>query len=232
MGSGYGGITRGGSSGTYTYSTIAGREFMPVNHVSWYDSLRFVNWLHNGQPTGVQDSTTTEDGAYTFSGPTSVGERNEGALFVLPNEDEWYKAAYYDVVSMSYFDYPAGSDEETTCALPGADHNAANCWPAVGDLTDVGSYTESASPNGSFDQGGNVWEWNETIIGSGRGLRGGSFSNNPGNLAASNRYDAIYPTDENNNAGFRVARTPEPGAALLGVCALLTLALLRRHQHR
>jgi hypothetical protein len=30
----YGGITRAGSSGSYSYSTIAGRENMPVNYVS------------------------------------------------------------------------------------------------------------------------------------------------------------------------------------------------------
>jgi hypothetical protein len=37
-----------------------------VNHVSWYDAVRFANWLHNGQPTGAQDNTTTEGGAYTL----------------------------------------------------------------------------------------------------------------------------------------------------------------------
>jgi formylglycine-generating enzyme required for sulfatase activity len=88
-----GGITRSGSSGSYTYSTIVGREDMPVNWVSFYDNLRFANWLHNGQPTGAQDSTTTEDGAYTFSSATSVGARNAGATIFLPSEDEWYKAA-------------------------------------------------------------------------------------------------------------------------------------------
>ena len=49
MGSGFGGITRSGSSGSYSYSAIAGRENMPVNFVSFYDSLRFANWLGNGQ---------------------------------------------------------------------------------------------------------------------------------------------------------------------------------------
>ena len=52
--------------GSYTYSAIGGREDMPVNYVSCWDSLRFANWLHNGQPAGAQDSTTTEDGAYTL----------------------------------------------------------------------------------------------------------------------------------------------------------------------
>ena len=52
----FGGITRSGSSGSFSYSAIAGRESMPVNFVDFYDSVRFANWLHNGQPTGAQDS--------------------------------------------------------------------------------------------------------------------------------------------------------------------------------
>ena len=51
-----------------------------MNYVSFYDALRFANWLHNGQPSGPQDSTTTEDGAYTFSGIWTVGERNAGQV--------------------------------------------------------------------------------------------------------------------------------------------------------
>ena len=98
MGSGYGGITRSGSSGSYTYSAIADWENMPVNYVSFWDALRFANWLHNGQPTGAQDDSTTEDGAYTLTPGhrEQSRQRNAGARVFLPSEDEWYKAAYYD----------------------------------------------------------------------------------------------------------------------------------------
>src|SRR5262245_9564119 len=86
----------------YGYSAVAGRESMPVTFVSFYPALRFVNWLYNGQPTGKQDSTTTEDGAYTLLGglPDMDVTRNAGATIVLPSRDEWYKAAYYDAVAM------------------------------------------------------------------------------------------------------------------------------------
>jgi formylglycine-generating enzyme required for sulfatase activity len=219
MGSGIGGITRSGSSGSYTYSTIAGREDMPVNYVSFYDSLRFANWLHNGQPTGAQDSTTTEDGTYDMKvWPYS---RKAGPRIFLTSEDEWYKAAYY-AGSDSYYEYPAGSDTETTCAVPGATANTANCDYAVNNLTDAGSYTGSASPSGTFDQGGNVWEWNEAISGSNRGARGGGYASTPAGLAASGRGDC-HPPLELNFVGFRVARrvppvpsVSGPGAALLG----------------
>jgi formylglycine-generating enzyme required for sulfatase activity len=234
MGSGYGGITRSGSSGSYTYSTIAGRKDMPVNYVSWYDSLRFANWLHNGQPTGAQDSTTTEDGAYTMITESYPGgpfiTRNSGATIFLTSEDEWYKAAYYDALSTSYFDYPTGTDTQTTCEAAPGGANSANCNNVVGDLTDVGSYTGSASPNGTFDQAGNVWEWNEALHNSTtRGERGGSFGIvfSPDDLMAWYRSDG-HPTNEYDYLGFRVAMIPEPGTGLLVMTGMLGLAALRR----
>ncbi len=224
-----GGITRSGSSGSFTYNAIAGREDKPVNWVSFYDALRFTNWLHNGQPTGVQDNTTTEDGAYTIT-PLGIADnsitRNPGATIFLPGDDEWYKAAYYDAVSMSYFGYPAATHTQTVCATPGATPNTANCGmptPAVGDLTDVGSYAGSASPNGTFDQGGNVAEWNEDIFVSFRGQRGGSWGGSAVRLAASSGA-ASAPTRESGGLGFRVASIPEPGESLLVMTGILGLA--------
>ena len=43
--------------------------------------------------------------------------------------------------------------------------------------TEVGQFELSDSPYGTFDQGGNIYEWNEAILHeSYRGFRGGSFS--------------------------------------------------------
>jgi formylglycine-generating enzyme required for sulfatase activity len=211
---------------------MVGREDMPVNYVSFYESLRFANWLHNGQPTGAQDGTTTEDGGYDMSLGTNVIRKVGAATVFLTSEDEWYKAAYYDAGSKSYFEYPAGSDAPTTCEAPGATANTANCAGAVGDLTEVGSYTNSASASGTFDQGGNVWEVNEEDIvgdGSQRGLRGGSGHDNnpPSDLAAARRWAVFASYRGERFIGFRVATVPEPDAWLLGVTALLAVAGLR-----
>ena len=43
-----GGITRCSSPGSFTYSTIASRESVPVVHASFYYALQSINWLHNG----------------------------------------------------------------------------------------------------------------------------------------------------------------------------------------
>ncbi len=234
MGSGFGGITRSGSPGSYTYAAIAGRLNKPVNYVSFYDSLRFVNWLNNGQGSG-----DTETGTYTITATAIANNsitRNAGANVFLTSEDEWYKAAYYDAATMSYFDYPVGSDVPPGCTTPGAATNTANCLNVVGDVIGVGRYTGSASPNGTFDQGGNVWEHNEAIfLVSGRGNRGGSFLGSTNNLAAFNRAGGD-PSIGNNSIGFRVA-SPDPGSppvpslSPLGIamlCSLLCLVSLRR----
>ena len=224
MGGAFGGITRSGSSGSYTYSTIAGRENVAVNFVSWYDSIRFANWLHNGQGAG-----DTETGAYTLLGGTPTPSnglsitRNAGALWFLPSEDEWYKAAYHknDGATGNYFDYPTASDTAPTAEVPAGGGNSANYDFAVGDFTDGGAYTDSASPYGTFDQAGNVWEWNEALVsGSFRGLRGGSFNNNTASLQSSSRPN-INPT---SGFGFRVATVPEPSTAVLAIVGMIGVA--------
>jgi formylglycine-generating enzyme required for sulfatase activity len=222
MGSGFGGITRDGSPGSYTYAAIPGREQMPVGFISFYDALRFANWLHNGQPTGAQDATTTENGAYDMSLGVDV-DRKPGARVFLTSEDEWYKAAYFN--GTVYFDYPAGTSTETGCVVPSATANTANCWGAVGDFTAVGSYTGSPSPYGTFDQGGNAWEWNEARSSSTRGLRSGRFADGVGFLRASYR-GFEGPTIERLAFGFRVASLPAPQVPSLGLASRLVMASL------
>ena len=201
------GITQTGSSGNFSYSVTSGFENKPVVYVSWFDAARFANWMMNGQGSGDM-----ETGAYTLNGATSgIITANIGAQVYLPSEDEWYKAAYYSAANTSYSLYPNGQDTITT-----AD---ANYGGAVGSTTDVGSYTGDGSSYGTFDQGGNVWEWNDAVIsGSSRGLRGGSFLDDEYDLRASSRFN-FGPTGEDYNIGFRVASVPEPTSLLLTMLA-------------
>lgn len=238
MGTGSGGIARTGASGNFSYSAAAGRENRAVNFISFYDALRFANWLHNGQPVGAQGNTTTEDGAYTI---TALGltlnsiSRNPGANVFLTSEDEWYKAAYYDQDSASFYDYANHDGTQMVCGLPGPGPSKANCGNVVGDVTAVGAYMEAMSPNGTFDQGGNLLEWNESQSGSSkRVLRSGSFTAGSSvTLSAASRIAGNPGFPGQEFVGFRVATViPEPSTGLLVGGGLLGLAGQRRHSAR
>ncbi|MHC4697005.1 MAG: formylglycine-generating enzyme family protein [Planctomycetota bacterium] len=243
-----GGVVRSGFPGSYTYSVRPGRDDTPVDFVSFYDALRFANWLHNDQQTGAQDDTTTEDGVYDVSlGPGAV--RKDGARVFLPTEDEWYKAAYYKGggTDAGYWDYATQSNALPTKEPPPGGSNSAN-YDRIDDpghplhhLTDVGAYTSSVSPYGTFDQTGNVWEWNEALIGATRGLRGGSWMWGAGDLPAYFRYSTT-PTVECDCIGFRLATALESNLVptvsewRVGVMTLLILtagvAILRQTRRR
>ncbi len=233
------GITRSGASGNYVYSVkpnfgAYSYADKPVVAVSWFDALRFVNWLHNGQPTGSQNAATTEDGAYTFTGASSVGPRNADAIWFLPNENEWYKAAYYDADNQLYYDYPTGTDLMPDNNMPPLDSgNSANSDNTFDPrpLYDVGSYALSASPYGTLNQGGNAWEWTETAVESLRVFRGGGFSAHQLGMLATTRATNNPSATNNVSIGFRVATVPEPstcGLATIGVVALLFTRRQRR----
>ena len=214
----------------YSYSVAPDYANRPVNFVSWYSCLRFCNWLHNGQPTGVQDATTTEDGAYNMSLGDSV-VRKPGARVWLPSENEWYKAAYHknDGVTGNYFDYPTSNDTvpgrdglETTNPGNNANHTYNSNF-LIGPpyyRTVIGEFELSDSPYGTFDQGGNINEWNETLIeSSSRGYRGGAFNSYSGFLK-SDVQSYNTPNTQNHYIGFRVASVPVacPSADLTNDC--------------
>lgn len=193
------------------YAVIAGKENKPVAFISWLSAARFVNWLNNGQGNG-----DTETGAYTMtpSDPFALGVvRNPGAKIFLPTADEWYKAAYYDPTTQTYFKYATSSSTPPIPVPPPGGPNSANFLSAVGQVTDVGAYTFSSSPYGTFDQSGNLYEWMETSLPSKTRLTGGGGYHSPdfflSPLIFPHDFDASYLHDD---VGFRVASVPEPSA--------------------
>lgn len=249
------GILQGGSSGSYTYSVVGSGD-RPVTFVSWFDAARFANWLHNGQPTGAQTSATTENGAYSLFGATSgIGfAKNPEATYWIPSENEWYKAAYYQPTAeggpaSGYWLYPTrsntqptsrnGSDTDPNSANYYFNDNIANGYnggyavnnstvlPAGSTLTDAGAFSLAGSFFGTFDQGGNVWEWNDAVVGSSRGMRGGSWALQEVNLRSSTR-NSQGPTAEIPSLGFRIAMIPEPNVVGLMTVGIALLAWKRK----
>jgi len=235
-------IQRSGSSGAYAYSVAGDWANRPVNFVSWGDAARFANWLHNGQPTGMQDLTTTEDGAYYLNGATSNSalmavNREADWKWAITNEDEWYKAAYHknDGATGNYFQYPTSSASRPSNDLinpdPGNNANFVQNDMTIDSpyfRTEGGEFENSASPYGTFDQAGNVFEWIEAIQSttpSYRAVRGGSFMDTYQFLAVTYRNSGRSPATEDILVGFRVsAAVPEPSSmALLALGAVWML---------
>jgi len=223
-----GGITRSGTT-TFTYAPTTGYANKPVIYETWYDAIRFINWLTNGQGSG-----DTESGTYTItnggfnSGTVVIPGASQRAAWaasgethwLLPSENEWYKAAYYKGgnTNAGYWAYPFQSNAVPVSQAPPGGSNSANFYGPSGFalthsttfdssltyVTDVGAYSSGRSPYGAYDMGGNVWQWNETIIGSARGIRGSGWYDSSDYLASSNSLSQV-PAAESAYIGFRVA---------------------------
>jgi len=198
-------------------------EMQPTNKVSWYEAVQFCNYLTSGDKS---------QGAYIFSGNNSnpanfLGINRAAAIleyqkiFVIPTEDEWYKAAYYKPNESSYSTFANGSDN---FPIPGTESNYD--W-AIGQPWNVG--TGIIEQNGTYDMMGNIWEWNETMIPeSGRfGTRGGGYgsSGRDGGYyqKSSTRYQ-IYPAyEESPDMGLRIVLIPEPTTLLMLGLGTITL---------
>lgn len=220
----FGGIERIEQNDTFFYSEMNHYGSLPVVYASWLNAARFCNWLHFGQPRGSSLSEMTEGtpdiGAYDTSNvvpgfdcqiPT---KHNTGAKYWIPTLDEWNKAAYFDPTIGSqggYWLYPTRSDTKPNAVAPPGDANSANYfdfhWAAPDPyLTPVGSYYSARSYYGTFDQGGNVWEWVETTRGRNhKWVRGGAATTFSHALARTNT-DSELPDQRLYIFGFRVAR--------------------------
>jgi formylglycine-generating enzyme required for sulfatase activity len=98
----------------------------------------------------------------------------------------------------------------------------------------VGEFQNSSGAYGTFDQGGNLAEWDEGLrpsYGDGsRHLRGGSFYIDHGVdfLSSDGPWGSVMPNVSDLTFGFRVVQLPEPGAGVLA--CLSGLAILKKRR--
>jgi formylglycine-generating enzyme required for sulfatase activity len=229
-------IDRKGTPGQFQYSPRAGLEREPVMHVSFLDAMRFANWMHH-QSTPPAPALTpdpaaaprgTESGAYDIASGGAFAERSKNARVWIPNENEWYKAAYFQPASAGgppgqYWLYPTQSDQPPTLGKPGdAAPNLANFLADVtpqpngdilrhyNDVMPVGSFPGSHSHYGTLDQGGNAWEWIEaTVFNTQRAMRGGHMCGSYEKMRSRVRTSAS-PSRRYPATGFRLARLAPP----------------------
>ncbi len=230
------GITRTGTSGSYSY--FAADPNLPVDDPSFWDACRFANWLSNGQPVGKQGASTTETGAYTLTAAgiaSNTITRNSGAVWAVASEDEWYKAAYYKGggADAGYWTYATQTDYMNTTM---ANYVKSSIVGPGAPLTRVGSYAYGSS-YGTYDQSGVLYEWNESVIRGGRGVRGGAYDTDAYYLGAQARgYDYLTGGYVYSNVGFRVVQlgsVPEPSsliAVAAGLVFLIRMGGVRRRQ--
>jgi formylglycine-generating enzyme len=257
-----GGITNTGTTNGSRYAVKSNMGDKPVNYVSWFDAARVSNWLHNGAQTYVSTDSSAiapqNTGAYTVGTATSGNAVavNSGALFYVPTENEWYKAAFYNPTlnggSGGYRVYGNGFDD--TPGIVSADNfgvgsaggtgnfanynNGADWNGQDGNVTTVGT-NGGASFYGAFDMSGNVLEWNDLTgaADSSRGVRGGRWNVNA-NSSSSSWRSTFSASNDSNSTGFRlaspfIAPVPEIDPAGMGsVLALVTgaLGLLERRR--
>jgi formylglycine-generating enzyme required for sulfatase activity len=166
-----------------------------------------------------------------------------GTIYVLPTEDDWYKAAYLTSDGSGYTLYATG---DTT--PDGIDFGGDTSYDSVyrdesafnnGSPLAVGGGT--AENNGTYDMGGNVREWGESPFdgtlddpNQSRVRRGGLWASGSSGLQSSDR-GSFDPGLEGDFIGFRVASVsaavavvPEPSSVGLLVIGAMGCVLRRK----
>jgi hypothetical protein len=163
----YGSIRYSSSAGEGEHYSVAYPEWAdkPFNFSDFRRAVRFVNSMDNGTVLSrtqsssgafkyvtytVRLSRNTEVGMYDVANPGTTRNRSSG--FVLPSNDEWVKAAYYDPKhggTDSYWAYPTD---------PFNPPNVAKLNPGTGDVENasdqpLATYNPN-DPNSSVDTPG------------------------------------------------------------------------------
>lgn len=178
----------------YTNFAGASGSNAPAVRISANQAAQYCNWLTTGSAT---------NGAYAISSSGTVTFVNrefrnmDGIVYVVPTENEWYKAAFFNPDGSGYSDYSNGSD----IAPPQSSDGITGFWysQSVPWAADSGD----AEQNGTYSMMGSLWEWVENFTGN-------AVARGRGDPPSAYRYTDRQPDFEGAQTGFRVVAIPLP----------------------
>ncbi|MGC1480865.1 MAG: SUMF1/EgtB/PvdO family nonheme iron enzyme [Chthoniobacterales bacterium] len=223
----------------------------PAAGVSWNEAARFVNYLNTSTGSAPVYKFAVQPGQSGYSANADIqlwnssdvgfdptnSFRNLNASYFLPNENEWYKAAFYSGSGSTYFDY-AGSDLVPTSVVSGTISGTAvyNLSFEIGPapVTQAGG----TSFYGARGMAGNLGEYTESAFdgindfgSEQRAVRDAYYNTTGPTEFRSSFRQGLSANSENINTGFRVAAVvPEPKitSALVAAGLLCLIARVRR----
>ena len=80
----------------------------PVYSLNWTHAARYCNWIHNGK-----GNADTENGAYDLRRNEELTyriTRQSAEIAAIPTLNEWHKAAYYNPISNTYYNFATQSN--------------------------------------------------------------------------------------------------------------------------
>lgn len=211
--------------GSYWNSNFDPRDIgpqAPAVTLSWHHAAQYCNWLTSG---------SLDNGAYTIGsdGYVSAIDRASavntfGKVYVIPTENEWYKAAYF--TGSGYSLYANGTGTPPVQIDDTNYGEQATPW-AVG--------SGAVEQNDTFDMMGNVWEWTEDANDGyydryiEKMVVRGSAYYYPETEKISSEYRSSHGANQysHRGVGFRVAMIPEPSSIAVMVMSVLGLTFIR-----
>ncbi len=238
-------ISNARASGLLNVSASVTGPDKPATNVTWYEAAAFVNWMNTSTGHQAAYKLNSQANLLTlWSSPEAWqagGEnlyRHKDAVYFLPSENEWYKAAYHknDGVTANYWDYATASNTIPTAVPSGTAagtavfYNGINAYSSPANVSAVGG----ASSYGTRGQNGNVDEMMESAFaapndlpGENRTYRGGYWFHTEDAMRSDGRFSRVS-SGESTDVGFRVASVPEPSAVILMFGSAVALLARRR----
>jgi formylglycine-generating enzyme required for sulfatase activity len=201
---------------------------LPVDNVSWYDAVEYCN--RRSEREGLTTAYTIDR---SRSDPNNHSERDTVRWLItwnrnangyrLPTEAEWEYACRAGTVTP----FSTGNNITTSLANYDGRHPYNGSYNASGTsmerTTPVGSF--APNPWGLYDMHGNVFEWcwdwygnyssgaqdnpQGAVSGSGRVMRGGSWSQGGWTIRSAYRTAWLGPVEDGFLYGFRLVRNAQ-----------------------